>query len=116
MKFDIEFYKKNNKNYIMDFILSLDEEVQLDILALLRKMEDDPFSLGQMSKKIKGIKNLFELRIKGRNIIIRLFYCFLQNRIIIILHGFVKKTQTIPQKELDIAVKRKKGIENERHR
>ena len=51
MKFEIQFYKKSNKNPIMDFILSLEEETQLDILALLNKMEDDPFTLGTMSKK-----------------------------------------------------------------
>ncbi len=113
MKFDIQFYKKSNKNPIMDFILSLDEAIQLDILALLRKMENDPFTLGSMSKKIKGVKNLFELRIKGKNIIIRLFYCYKKNKIIIILHGFIKKTQKTPVKELKTAIKRKKEVENE---
>jgi phage-related protein len=113
MKFEIQFYKKSNKNPIMDFILSLEEETQLDILALLKKMEDDPFTLGTMSKKIKGVKNLFELRIKGRNKIIRLFYCYKKNKIIIVLHGFIKKTQKIPPKELELAIKRKKEIENE---
>ena len=113
MKFDIQFYKKSNNNPIMDFILSLDEAIQLDVLALLRKMENDPFTLGSMSKKIKGVKNLFELRIKGKNIIIRLFYCYKKNKIIIILHGFIKKTQKIPVKELKTAIKRKKEVENE---
>ena len=113
MKFDIQFYKKSNKNPIMDFILSLDEAIQLDVLALLRKMENDPFTLGSMSKKIKGVKNLFELRIKGKNIIIRLFYCYKKNKIIIILHGFIKKTQKTLVKELKTAIKRKKEVENE---
>ena len=113
MSFEIQFYKKNNKNPIMDFILSLDEETQLDVLAILRKMESDPFNLGTLSKKIKGVKNLFELRVKGKNIIIRLFYCYKKNKIIIVLHGFIKKTQKIPLKELELAIKRKKEIENE---
>jgi len=113
MKFEIQFYKKSNKNPIIDFILSLDENTQLDIFALLKRMEDDPFTLGSMSKKIKGVKNLFELRVKGKNIIIRLFYCYKKNKIIIILHGFIKKTQKTPNKELQIAIKRKKEIENE---
>lgn len=51
MRFEIQFYKKSNKNPIMDFILSLDEETQLDILAILQKMEIDPFNLGTLSKK-----------------------------------------------------------------
>ena len=97
----------------MDFILSLDEELQLDILALFRRMEVNPFSLGTLSKKIKNIRNLFELRVKGKNVIIRFFYCYRKSKIIIILHGYVKKTQSIPLKELELAVKRKKEIENE---
>ena len=66
MKFEVKFYKKGNHNPIMDFVLSLDEQTQLDILALFRRMEENPFTLGSLSKKIKGIKGLFELRIKGK--------------------------------------------------
>lgn len=113
MKFEVQFYKKGNRNPIMNFVLSLDEQTQLDILALFRKMEENPFELGSLSKKIKRIKNLFELRIKGKNIIIRFFYCYRKNKIIIILHGFIKKTQKLPVKELEIAIKRKKEFENE---
>ncbi len=113
MKFEIEFYKQGNKNPISDFILSLDEKLQLNIFALLKKLEVDPFTLGSMSQKIKGVKNLFELRIKGKYIIVRLFYCYRKKRIIIILHGFVKKSRKTPKKELDIAIKRKKEVENE---
>ncbi len=97
----------------MEFILSLEEETQLDIFALLKRMEENPFSLGSLSKKIKGVKNLFELRIKGRNIIIRFFYCYKKNKIIVVLHGFIKKSQKTPDQELEIAIKRKKEVENE---
>lgn len=76
-------------------------------------MEENPFTLGSLSKKIKGIKGLFELRIKGKNTIIRFFYCYKKNKIIIVLNGFVKKTQKIPTKELEIAIKRKKENEDE---
>jgi len=113
MKFEVIFYRKKNKNPIMDFILSLDEDFQLDIFALLKKLESDPFSLSSLSKKIKGIKNLFEIRVKGKNRIVRFFYCFKKNQIIIVLHGFIKKSQKTPLKELSIAIKRKKEIENE---
>jgi phage-related protein len=113
MKFEIQFYRKSNRNQILDFILSLDEEAKLDILALLRKMEEDPFSLGSLSKKVKSVKNLFELRVRARGITIRFFYCYKKNKIIIILHGFVKKSKQIPAKELETAIKRKKEVENE---
>jgi phage-related protein len=97
----------------MDFIISLEEETKLDILALFRKMEENPFTLGSLSKKVKSVKNLFELKIRARYITIRFFYCYKKNKIIIILHGFVKKSQKIPTKELETAIKRKKEVENE---
>ena len=113
MKFEVVFFKTGTKNPIIDFILSLDEELQLDVFALFKRLEENPFSLGSLSKKITGVKNLFELRIKGRNIIVRFFYCYRKNKIIIVLHGVIKKSQKTPAKELQLAIKRKKEIENE---
>ena len=112
MKFEIVFYKKHS-NPIENFILSQREDLRLDIFAALKKMEDNPFALRTLSKKIVAVDNLFELRINGKNAIVRLFYCYRKNRIIIILHGFVKKTQKIPRRELKIAIDRKKELEND---
>lgn len=79
----------------------------------MKRLEQNPFSLGSMSKKIEGVKNLFELRIKGKNKNIRIFYCFRKDRIIILQHGFVKKSKKIPLKELKLVVVRKEEVENE---
>jgi phage-related protein len=113
MKFEVVFYKKNGSP-IEDFILSQREELRLDIFAALKKMEDNPFALRTLSKKIVAVDNLFELRITGRNAIVRLLYCYRKNKIIVILHGFVKQSQKIPRRELQIAIERKKEIENDR--
>jgi phage-related protein len=48
-------------------------------------------------------KGLFELRIKGKEGIARVFYCTKGEKRILMLHGFVKKTQKIPAKELNKA-------------
>ncbi len=55
---------------------------------------------------------LFELRLKSREGIGRVFYCTLVGRKIIILHQFVKKTDKTPPKELEIARKRLKEWKN----
>lgn len=54
-------------------------------------------------------KGLFELRIAG-SIHIRIFYCFHKD-IIYILHAIVKKQQAIPKKEVNLARKIMKEIE-----
>lgn len=57
---------------------------------------------------------LFELRVKGKEGIARVFYCTLVGQRIVMLHGFVKKTQKTPGKELRIAKRRMAEVkENE---
>ena len=41
---------------------------------------------------------LFELRVKGKEGIARVFYCTKVGKRIIMLHGYVKKTQKTPTK------------------
>jgi phage-related protein len=55
---------------------------------------------------------LFEIRAKGEEGIGRAFFCSLVGRRIMILHGFIKKTQQTPQKELKLARKRLKEVLN----
>jgi len=59
------------------------------------------------SKKIKN--NLFELRIRGQQEV-RIFYTFHQQQIIL-LHGFIKKSQKILKKELDLALQKMRGLD-----
>ena len=49
---------------------------------------------------------LFELRVKGKEGIARVFYCTRIGKRIVMLHMFIKKSQKTPKKELQIAIKR----------
>lgn len=53
---------------------------------------------------------LFEIRAKGPEGIGRAFFCCIVDRQVVILHGFIKKTQKTPDKELRIARKRLKEV------
>jgi phage-related protein len=53
---------------------------------------------------------LFELRPRGRAGIARAVYCFRQGMRVIVLHAFIKKTQQIPERELNLARKRLKEL------
>ena len=55
-------------------------------------------------------KGLFELRIKAKEGISRIFHCTVKNNEIVMLHGFIKKTQKSPQKEIKLAIKRMKEV------
>jgi phage-related protein len=49
---------------------------------------------------------LWEMRMQGRDGIARAAYAAIQGRRLLVLHVFVKKTQTTPRKAIDTALKR----------
>ena len=57
-------------------------------------------------KPVKGKKNkgLYELRVKFSNDIVRIFYFTHYNNKYILLHGFIKKTMTLPPREIEKAI------------
>jgi len=59
---------------------------------------------------------LFEIRSKGPEGHGRILFCAIRGRVIVILHGFIKKTQVTPKRELDIARRRMKEVKGERNR
>lgn len=95
-----------------------DEKLQTEVLALPpgilarylhctdRMLEFGP-DLGMPHTRAMSA-GLFELRLKSREGIGRVFYCTLVGRQIIMLHQFVKKSDKTPPKELALARKRMK--------
>lgn len=60
---------------------------------------------------MKGVKGLYEVRSNissGR--IARVFFVLMENRMVL-LHGFIKKTQKTPDKELRLATIRMKEVQ-----
>ena len=80
------------------FIASLEAQTVARVLRTIDLLEMFGNRLGPPhTKKIEP--GLFELRVRGRQEV-RLFYAF-QKGEIIVLSGFVKKTERIPWKELE---------------
>ena len=48
--------------------------------------------------------DLYELRVNVQRATVRLFYFFLERRIIVVTHGIKKKTGDVPPGEIDRAV------------
>ena len=63
-----------------------------------------------LCRSIKGHKGLWEIRssLSGCRIA-RVFFCAHDNGMVL-LHGFIKKTQKTPDRELDVAEKRMRGL------
>ena len=105
----------------MNYILSyFNEAVQSDFdswpvglraryRALTIRMEEHGPNLGMPHTRSMG-DGLYEIRAKAKVGIGRAFYCTLVGRRIVILHGFIKKTDKIPRHELEIARNRMKEM------
>lgn len=63
----------------------------------------------EMVGSVSGHENLWYLRAQFRSNIYRLFFTEYK-KFIVLLHGFQKKTQKIPQSEIRIALERKQAL------
>ncbi|MFA6515141.1 MAG: type II toxin-antitoxin system RelE/ParE family toxin [Candidatus Paceibacterota bacterium] len=89
------------------FIFKLDAQTQARVLRYIGLLEKYGNKLEMpYSKSLHG--GLFELRIKG-NKQVRIIYCFYKGKIYL-LNAFIKKTNKIPKKEIDLVVKRFKML------
>lgn len=66
-------------------------------------------NLGMPHTKALG-DGLFEIRAKGEEGIGRAFFCTLVGQKVVILHGFIKKTDKTPKRELGKARTRQKEV------
>jgi phage-related protein len=98
------------------------ESVQAEILALSAgflaryirysdRMEVYGPDLGMPHTRAMG-DGLFELRLKAAEGIVRVFYCTMIGRKIVILHLFIKKSNKTPPKELTLARRRMKEVKD----
>jgi len=85
------------------FIISLPKFAKGQVDHSLRLLRTYGYELRMpQSKKIDS--NLYELRVRGA-LPVRLLYCFI-NQNAYLLHGFIKKSNQIPKKELLTVKKR----------
>lgn len=88
-------------------VRSFPVEVKKEVGALLLALQRGVLLGMPQSRKIPALhQSAFELRIKEKNGIYRVFYAFFDGNAILIPHAFIKKSQKTPQKEIDTAKQR----------
>ena len=91
-----------------EFIESLQKPTIAKVLRTIDLLEEFGSKLGMPhTKKISA--RLFELRIRGAQEI-RIFYTFHKSQIYL-LHGFIKKSERTPQKEIRTALQKLKNLD-----
>jgi phage-related protein len=106
-----------NKNWKITFFnekikkdtLSLPDSILSNLLKIFDMVEEVGPNLGRPHSAPLS-DGLFEFRAKGKEGIARSIFCTVIDSEIVILHTFIKKTNAIPKKDLDLAKKRKKEL------
>jgi len=108
MGWTIKYYTDSYGTFpVRDFIDSISPEAQAKFIFIADLLEE--YGIGVKEpyvKSISGQKKLFEIRIKDRVNIHRIFYFTYTGKTLVLLHGFTKKTDKTPRGEIRIAVKR----------
>jgi phage-related protein len=107
MPFEIEYFHER----VLSEIESWPADVLADYARLVELLAEHGPSLRLPHSRAFG-EGLFELRPRGRSGIGRAFYCFVFERRIVVLHAFIKKTRQTPDRELKLARKRQKELQD----
>lgn len=109
MKYEIKTYKTaSGQEVVWDFIKGMQSSARARLARSIGLLESFGPELSMPHAKMLG-DGLYELRVRGKQEV-RIFYVYAKGRDIHLLHGFVKKTQKTPKKELEIARQRQAEI------
>ncbi|MDQ1355133.1 MAG: hypothetical protein QG657_5443 [Acidobacteriota bacterium] len=112
MNWTIEFYKTKMGNIpVREFLDRLNPRQAANVIEAMDLLKTFGLQLREPYVKFVGDK-LYELRIKDPDGAYRIFYFASAGKKFVMVHGFVKKTQKTPVKELAIAKKRMKEYLN----
>jgi phage-related protein len=101
-----EFYsREDGTSPVREFIARQDDLTQARFIAAIERLQRlNVYAREPLVKHIEG--KLWELRQISKGNIYRLFYFFFTGQKIVFLHGFQKKSQKTPNREIKIAQQR----------
>jgi len=108
--FQCHYYQTGSgRSPIEEFIDSLSFNTQRKFFAKIGWLEETGHKLPFPHTK-KIAEDLYELRFEGEDGAVRILYFFYLGNKIILLHGFKKKTEKTPKKDLELADDRRKDF------
>ena len=99
---------------MQDFLDSLPGKVAQKVTWVLKLLEDLHIIPSTYFKKLTGTEGIWECRIQFGSNAYRIF-CFFINSIVILTHGFVKKSQKTPVHEIERAEAYRRDFFKRRH-
>jgi phage-related protein len=103
-------------NHFLDFYLEQDKRTKEKIdfvLDLIRNVERVPI---KFLKYLEGTNGLYEIKIITQTKSLRIFCFFDEGKLVVLINGFVKKTNKTPKKEIEMGNKLKQEYFTEKAR
>lgn len=93
----------NGKRPAEEFFQQLDNKTLAKIYRLIERLEAEGKLTFPHVRKLEGYKGLWEIRINAQKGALRIFYIHWLHDSIILISGFIKKSQKTPLRELERA-------------
>lgn len=100
------------KNYFTDFFTKQKQKVKDKIIWTFRLIETLDHIPSTYFKHLKGTESLYEIRVQVGSDIFRIFCFFDDGKLVVLAHGFQKKSMKTPKSEIEKALKIKADYEN----
>ena len=97
------------KNYYKEFYIAQTKTVRDKINAVLKLIETQRMIPKKFFRIIEGSDGIYEIRVEIESNIYRIFCCLDSGAVVVLFHGFQKKTQKTPLRE----IKRAEAIKKE---
>jgi phage-related protein len=95
---------------VEEFVEGLTPDLRAKVLRNLRLLREEGPSLSMpLSRQLRGY-GFAELRTQSGGNIVRILYMAVAGRKIVLLHGFIKKSQQTPRRELAVATSRRDEV------
>jgi phage-related protein len=91
------------ENHFMDFYLQLSPKAQEKVDFVLKLITTVKQVPEKFLKHLSGTDGLFEIRVDSQGNCFRIFCCFDEGKLVILLNAFIKKTNKTPRREIETA-------------
>jgi len=99
------FVEDSGRNPVQEFLQRLDTKTQLRFAWSIEQLRVRNVQAHRpLVRQLAG--DIWELREESQTNIYRLLYAFASGRRIVFFHGFQKKTQNTPRREIEVAARR----------
>ena len=103
-----------HKHHFMEFYTTQTEVVRRKINQVLKLVETQEHIPKKFFKPIETVDGLFEIRVEMESNIYRIFCCFDKGNLVVLFHGFQKKSQKTPPDQIARATRLKEEYFNEK--